>query len=101
MKTLSLAILFGLLLSPVVTIAQTEENPLPRCQQLAYNFAENPDSLKEAQLKQLQFCINQILAEQEATNPPTMLKGTIIEPLLPSEGDLLPASLDPPIQDLE
>lgn len=98
MKTLFLAISFGLILFPIVTEAETVENPLPRCQRLAYDFAENPDSLKGDRLKQLQFCINQTLAQQEATDPPMMLKGTIIEPLSPSEGEPLPSSPQLPVQ---
>jgi len=99
MKALFLGISFSLILFPVVTEAETRENPLPRCQQLAYDFAENPDSLKEDQLKQLQFCINQTLAQREATNPPMMLKATIIEPLSPPAGAPLPTSPELPAQD--
>ena len=90
MRTLPLAIVCGLLLSANVTEAEVREVPPPRCQQLALDFAENPDALEADRLKQLQFCINQALAKREATDPPTMLKGTIIEPLTSSENDSLP-----------
>ena len=99
MKTLFLAISLGLIVFPIVTEADIRENPLPKCQQLAHDFAENPDSLGEVRLKQLQFCINQTLAQREATNPPTMLKGTIIEPLIPPEGVPVPTSPELPAQD--
>jgi hypothetical protein len=99
MKALFLTISFWLILFPVETEAETRENPLPRCRQLAYDFAENPDSLKNDQLKQLQFCINQTLDLQEATNLAMMLKGTIIEPLSPSAGDPLQNSPELPAPD--
>jgi hypothetical protein len=99
MKALFLAVSFGLIVFPIVTEADTRENSLPRCQQLAHDFAENPDSLEEDRLKQLQFCIKQTLAQREATNPPTMLKGTIIEPLIPSENVPVPTSPALPAQD--
>lgn len=98
MKNLILAVFIGLLVSPIVIKAETEHNPLPKCQQLAYDFSVNPDSLKGERLKQLQFCINQTLAKRESTKPPMMLKGTIIEPVLSSGGDPLPASEKPRIQ---
>ncbi len=99
MKTLFLAISFGLIVFADVTEAETGENPLPKCQQLASEYAENPDSLRGNRLKQLQFCITQTLAQQEATDPPMLLEGTIIEPLSPSEGDPLPASPQLPVKD--
>ncbi len=94
MKIVILAISMGLILSADVTEAQTVENFLARCQQLAQDYAKNPESLKADRLTQLQYCINQSLAKRETTDPPTMLKGTIIEPLSPSAGSSLPALPD-------
>ena len=85
MKNLFLVMFFGLFASADVIEAEVREVPQATCQQLAHDYAENPGSLKKKRLKQLQFCINQTLRQQEATNPPTMLQGTIIEPLTPSE----------------
>lgn len=62
MKTLILAISLGLILFSGLTKAETLENKQARCQQLAHDYAENPDSLKMVRLRQLQFCINQTLA---------------------------------------
>ncbi len=99
MNFLLLVVFLGLLLSPAVIKAESKQNSRPKCQQLAYDFSENPDSLNGERLKQLQFCINQTLAKRENTNPPTMLKGTIIEPIVPSTGNPLPDSTTPPNQD--
>lgn len=85
MKIEILAIGLGLFLSAHVTEAKIREVPQSRCQQLAHDYAENPGSLERDRLKQLQFCVNQTLAQQETLKPPTMLKGTIIEPLTPPE----------------
>ena len=85
MKTVYLVISLGLIVSAGVAEAETMEKTIPRCQQLAQDFANNPASLQTDRLKQLQYCINQALAQQKATNPPRMLKGTIIEPLSSSE----------------
>ena len=93
MKTRILAIGLGLFLSAHVTEATIREIPLPRCQQLAHDYAENPDSLEGERLKQLQFCINQTLAQRKIRKPPKMLQGTIIEPLTSPENDSLPTPL--------
>jgi len=53
MKTVILAVSLGLILFAEVAGAQTGEKTIPRCQQLAYDFAENPDSLKGDRLNQL------------------------------------------------
>ncbi len=90
MKIAILALSIGLITSAEVA-EKTAENSLPRCQQLAHEYAKDPESLKEDRLKQLQFCINQALNKRVATEPPTMLKGTIIEPLVPSAGSSVPA----------
>ena len=85
MKVGILAMGLGLFLSAHVTEAKIREIPLPRCQELAQDYAESPGSLDGDRLKQLQFCVNQTLAQQETLKPPTMLKGTIIEPRTPPE----------------
>ena len=85
MKTVYFSISLGLILFAVEGVADTGENTKRRCQQLARDFSENPDSLKVDRLKELQFCINQTLAQRNATVPPTMLKGTIIDPPPSSE----------------
>jgi hypothetical protein len=85
MKTVYLAISLALVLFAGVAGAETGEKTIPRCQQLAQDYAQNPGSLNVDRLKQLQFCINQTLAQRKTTNPPSMLKGTIIEPLSSSE----------------
>ncbi len=94
MKIVILVISMGVIMSVYGTEAKAGENALSRCQQLAHDYAENPESLKASRLKQLQYCINQSLAKRETTDPPTMLKGTIIEPLAPSAGSSFPASPD-------
>ena len=53
MKTVILAVSLGLILFAEVAGAQTGEKTIPKCQQLAYDFAENPDSLKGDRLNQL------------------------------------------------
>ncbi len=80
MKTVYLALSLGLILFAGMAKAEVGEKPIPRCQQLAQDYAKNPDSLKVDRLKQLQFCIIQALAQRKTSNPPSMLKGTIIEP---------------------
>ncbi len=94
MKIVILAISMGLILSADLTEAQTAENFLPRCQQLAQDYSKKPETLTADRLKQLQYCINQSLAKRETTDPPAMLKGTIIEPLSPSSGSSMPTSPD-------
>jgi len=76
MKTVILAVSLGLILFAEVAGAQTGEKTIPKCQQLAYDFAENPDSLIGDRLNQLQWCMNHPWASRNPTNPPTMLKGT-------------------------
>ncbi len=85
MKILYLAIPLGLIMFADLAEAETLKKEQARCQQLAHDFAEDPGSLKVVRLRQLQFCINQTIAQREAKNPPNVLKGTIIEPLSPSK----------------
>ena len=80
MKTVWFAVCLGLIVLPGLVLAGKGEIPLSKCQQLASEYAKNPDSLGGEQLKQLQFCINQTLAKRRTSNPPPMLKGTIVEP---------------------
>ncbi len=91
MKNLFLVIFFGLFASADVLEAEIREIPLPKCQQLAHDYAKNPDSLEGERLKQLQFCINQTLAQRKIRKPPKMLQGTIIEPLTSPKNDSLVA----------
>ncbi len=84
MRSEVLVVCLGILGFAGVTEAEVREVPQATCQQLAHDYAENPASLKKERLKQLQFCINKTLRQQEAMNPPSMLKGTIIEPLTSS-----------------
>ena len=90
MKTIIFGIFFGLMVSAETIGAQSQEIPPSKCQQLALDFGKDPDALTVDQLGQLQFCINQTLEKQEARNPPSMLKGTIIEPLSPFPNDSFP-----------
>ena len=90
MKIVFLGIFFGLLVTAETTGAQAQEIPTSKCQQLAHDFGNDPDALPVDRLQQLQFCINQILYQREASNPPAMLKGTIIESLTPSPTDSFP-----------
>jgi hypothetical protein len=62
------------------TLADANETLDPKCQKYAHEFSENPNTLNETQLKQLQFCIAKTLEHRYKTNPPDLLKGTIIEP---------------------
>lgn len=84
MKAISLWTALWLVLFSGMAATEAAEALGPKCQKLAHEFADNPDSLNEDQLKQLQFCIAQTLKQRAETNPPEQLKGTIIEPPLPS-----------------
>ncbi len=90
MKTALFAICFGLIVPSGLALAETGEIPQSKCQKLASEYEEDPDSLGGERLKQLQFCINQTLAKRRASNPPPMLKGTIVEPS--SSSDSAPPS---------
>ena len=68
--TIILAIFFGLIVFAEVAEAETVENPLPRCQQSAHDFAENPGSVNVDRLQELQSCINQILAQRAPLSAP-------------------------------
>ena len=90
MKTVLFTICFGLIVSSGLAVAEKGEIPQSKCQQLASEYAKNPDSLEGERLKQLQFCINRTLAKRRTSNPPPMLKGTIVEPS--SSSDSAPPS---------
>ncbi len=94
MKALFMTIIFGLVFAFSSTQAETQENSLSRCEQLALDYSKDPDTLDIARLKQLQYCINQAVTKREATDPPTMLRGTIIEPLSPSGSTPIPETPD-------
>ena len=68
-----------------LALAQGVEDMGPKCQKLAHEFADNPNSLNEMQLTQLQFCVTQTIEQRYKTNPPELLRGTIIEPPVSSE----------------
>jgi len=80
MKTGLILTSFWLIFFSGLALGETGESEVPKCQKLAHDFAEHPDSLNEDQLKQLQFCVAQTLKQRYETNPPELLKGTIIEP---------------------
>ena len=75
------------------TLADANETLDPKCQKYAHEFSENPTTLNETQLKQLQFCITQTLEQRYKTDPPALLKGTIIEP--PSSSSEAPGTTPP------
>lgn len=81
MKTALLWTSFWLVFFSGLALAQAVETLGPKCQQLAHEFSEDPASLNETQLKQIQFCITQTLEQRYKTNPPDLLKGTIIDSL--------------------
>ncbi len=68
-------------------VTEAVETLGPKCQKLADEFAENPEAMNETQLKQLQFCITQTLEHRYKTDPPELLRGTIIEKPIPSDGE--------------
>ncbi len=74
-------------------ISQAVEPMEMKCQKLAHEFSENPDSLNEMLLKELQFCVTQLIEQRSKTNPPELLKGTIIEP--PSSSIEAPGTTPP------
>jgi hypothetical protein len=85
MKAEILLTFFGLILFPGFAPAQGGENMDPKCQNLAHQFAENPTSLNEMQLRQLQFCVTHTIEQRYKTDPPDLLRGTIIEPPVSTE----------------
>jgi hypothetical protein len=87
MKTAILSVSLGLFFCSGVAVCEAVENLGPQCPKLANEFAENSDTLNETQLKQLQFCITQTLEQRYKTDPPELLKGTIIEKPLTSDGE--------------
>jgi hypothetical protein len=78
MKAIALWTSLWLVLFAGMAVAEAVETS--KCQKLAHEFAENLDALNEMQLKQLQFCITQILEQRGKNDPPDLLKGTIINP---------------------
>ena len=98
MKTKLLWTSLCLILFSGFTLADANETLDPKCQKLAHEFSENPDSLNEMLLKELQFCVTQTIEHRYKTNPPELLKGTIIEP--PSSAIEAPGTTTPvPSQD--
>jgi len=93
MKELILWTSLLLILFCGLALAQDMDNMGPRCQNLAHEFADNPNSLNEMQLKQLQFCVTQTIEQRYKTNPPELLRGTIIEP--PSSPVEVPGTTPP------
>jgi hypothetical protein len=84
---------FLVILSFGFAFAEENQTRDRTCQKYAQDFAENSDALNEMQLKQLQFCITQTLEQRYKTNPPDLLKGTIIEP--PSFSNEVPGTPPP------
>lgn len=80
MKAGILLTFFWLILFSGLALAQGGENMGPKCQKLAHEFSEDPSSLNEMELTQLQFCVTQTIERRQKTNPPDLLRGTIIEP---------------------
>lgn len=80
MKGVLLCSFLCLVFFPRLTLAQQGEDMQPKCQNLAHEFADNPDSLNQVQLKQLQYCVSQTIEQRYKTNPPDLLRGTIIDP---------------------
>lgn len=80
MKAVLLWTSFWLVLFSGFAIAQAVEPMESKCQKLAHEFSENPDSLNEMLLKELQFCVTQTIEHRYKTNPPELLRGTIIAP---------------------
>lgn len=80
MKAGILLTFFWLILFSGLALAQGGENMGSKCQELAHEFADNPNSLNQMQLKELQYCISQTIQQRYKTNPPDLLRGTIIEP---------------------
>ena len=68
-----------------VALAEGVEREGSKCQKLAHEFADNPNSLNEMQLTQLQFCVTQTIEQRYKTNPPELLRGTIIDPPVSSD----------------
>lgn len=79
MKSTLLWISLGLLIFPGMPAAEADEHSKLDCQKLAHDFSEDPEALNAMQLNQLQFCITQTIEQRYATDPPDLLKGTIID----------------------
>lgn len=85
MKAGILLTFFWLIIFSGLALAQGDENMGPKCQELAHKFSEDPKSLNEMELPQLQFCVTQTIKQRQKTNPPDLLRGTIIEPPVSTE----------------
>jgi hypothetical protein len=77
MKKMLTGIVLGLVVSGTTAVAQDPQTP--RCQALASQFSENPDSLTMTELERLRFCVNQVLETRQKTRKEGLLKGTIID----------------------
>lgn len=77
MRYVLIGLLHGIIFS--VGMASAQEPPDARCQALASQFSENPDSLALQELERLRFCVNQALEHREQSLKGELLKGTIIE----------------------
>ena len=77
MKYLLTGLLHGIIFS--VGMVSAQEPPDARCQALASQFSENPDSLAIQELERLRFCVNQALEHREQSLKGELLKGTIID----------------------
>jgi hypothetical protein len=77
MKKMLTGIVLGLVVSGTTAVAQDPQTP--RCQALASQFSENPDTLTMTELERLRFCVNQALENRRKTRNEGLLKGTIID----------------------
>ena len=80
-------VLTGLVLGVILSggTISAQESPGAQCQALANKFSQNPESLAMQELERLRFCVNRALDHREQNLKGELLKGTIIEPQLPSE----------------
>lgn len=77
MRYVLIGILQGIIF--LVNVVSAQEPPDSRCQALANQFSQNPDSLAIQELERLRFCISQALEQREQSLKGELLKGTIIE----------------------
>jgi hypothetical protein len=77
MRYVLIGILQGIIF--LVNVVFAQEPPDSRCQTLANQFSQNPDSLAIQELERLRFCISQALEHREQSLKGELLKGTIIE----------------------
>jgi hypothetical protein len=77
MRFVLIVLLLGIIFSSGTVSAQEPADA--KCQILANQFSENPDSLAIQELERLRFCVNRALEHREQSLKGELLKGTIIE----------------------